>query len=254
MANERTVPLLPCVDIDEHAEFYRMLGFERTYRQVRPNPYVVMQREDLELHFFGLPDFGPEQSYGSCLVFVPDISAVYEAFAASMRATHGKLLVSGFPRMTRPRRRKNTGSLSGFSVIDPAGNWIRFFEHEATEEPEPEAEPASRVGQALQNAVVLGDSKGDDRQAARILDSTLAKHADSAPVVERVPALVYRAELAVRMGDLPTARTLLNGVREVSLTDDELERLADTLANANDLEQAALRSTEVSGSDRSSSA
>lgn len=237
MANETTVPLLPCADIDEQTEFYRMLGFARTYRQTRPNPYIVLQRQDLMLHFFGLTDFTPERSYGTCLVFVPDIATVYEAFAAGMRATHGKLLVSGIPRMTRPRKRKNTGSLSGFSVIDPGGNWIRFFEQHATEEPD--EEPTSRLGRALQQAVVLGDAKGDHRQAARILDSTLSKHSDTAPPVELVQALVYRAELAVRLPDPPRARELLAWARAVPLDDADREKLSQTLADADELEPAA---------------
>lgn len=28
--------------------------------------------------------------------------------------------------MTRPRRRKNAEGVTGFAVIDPGGNWIRF--------------------------------------------------------------------------------------------------------------------------------
>jgi hypothetical protein len=38
MANEITVPLLPCRDIDEIVDFYAMLGFTRTYDQLLPNP------------------------------------------------------------------------------------------------------------------------------------------------------------------------------------------------------------------------
>ena len=122
MANEITVPLLPCRSIDEIAEFYGMLGFTKTYSQQLPNPYVALRRGDINLHFFGIPDFNPEDSYGSCLVIVPDIAELYMAFAAGMRKTHGKLLASGIPRMTRPRKRKNNDNLSGFAVIDPGGD------------------------------------------------------------------------------------------------------------------------------------
>lgn len=38
MAHEITVPLLPCGSIDEIVELYTMLGFTRTYYQVRPYP------------------------------------------------------------------------------------------------------------------------------------------------------------------------------------------------------------------------
>ncbi|SHF14909.1 VOC family protein [Streptoalloteichus hindustanus] len=121
-----------------------------------------MRREDLQLHFFGLEDFDPEKSYGTCLVYVEDTGALYESFAAGMRAAHGKVLVSGIPRMTRPRRRKNTGATSGFSVLDPGGNWIRFFAADGDDsEDEPREEPTSKLGKALENAIVLGDSKVD---------------------------------------------------------------------------------------------
>lgn len=69
-----------------------MLGFEQPYRQLRPNPYLALQRGAIGLGFFGIPGFDPADSYGSCLVTVPDIGAL---FAAGMRAAHGKLLVSG---------------------------------------------------------------------------------------------------------------------------------------------------------------
>ncbi|GAA2505777.1 hypothetical protein Ahu01nite_042670 [Winogradskya humida] len=65
MAHEVTVPLLPCGSIDDIADFYQALGFEVTYRQTKPNPYVAIRREDLHLHFFGMPDFDAATSYGT---------------------------------------------------------------------------------------------------------------------------------------------------------------------------------------------
>jgi hypothetical protein len=58
--------------------------------------------------------------------------------------------------------------------------------------------PKSKLARALENAVVLGESKGDVAQAMRILDSNLR---DDASDEDRVQALVYRAELAERAGD-----------------------------------------------------
>lgn len=236
MAGEMTVPLLPCRDIDEIAEFYSMLGFTRSHRQTRPNPYTVVEHEDMQLHFFGMEGFDPAESYGSCLVFVPDTHGLYESFAAGMRAAHGRLLVSGIPRMTRPRIRKNTGRYTGFSVVDPGGNWIRFFAQ--TEEPEEGAEPdsAAPLARVLENAIVLGESKGDTARAARLLDSGLARHRDSAVTVDLVPVLVYRAELARRAGEEERAGTLLAQVRETPLEEAERKRLADTLADAAEME------------------
>ncbi len=227
MAGERTVPLLPCSDIDEVAAFYRVLGFEVTYRQTKPNPHVALRREDLHLHFFGMDGFRAEDSYGSCIVLVEDTEAVHAAFAAGMREAFGKVLVAGIPRMTRPRRRKSAGYASGFAVVDPGGNWIRFHRAPSDDPSTPEggepeltatapAAPASRLRQAIDNAVVLGDSKDDPAQAARVLDGALARHVAQASPAERLEALAYRAELAVRLGDASGARVRLDEARQAA--------------------------------------
>ncbi len=43
MSISRMYPILPCPDLDEAIAFYATLGFERTYRQVRP-PVVERAR------------------------------------------------------------------------------------------------------------------------------------------------------------------------------------------------------------------
>ena len=93
MANERMYPMLPCRDLDEAIAFYAALGFARTYRQLRPNPYAVVAREDMQVHLFGMPGFDPEQSYGSVIVVVPDPDALYQLVrgraAAGLRQAAG---------------------------------------------------------------------------------------------------------------------------------------------------------------------
>jgi catechol 2,3-dioxygenase-like lactoylglutathione lyase family enzyme len=59
MANERTYPCLPCADVDGSIAFYEALGFTRTYRQVRPNPYAVVALEEIHIHLFGMDGFDP---------------------------------------------------------------------------------------------------------------------------------------------------------------------------------------------------
>ncbi|WP_432992861.1 bleomycin resistance protein [Dactylosporangium sp. CA-233914] len=206
MANERTVPLLPCASIDEMLEFYGALGFEVTYRQSRPNPYAALRREDLHLHFFAMPGFVPADSYGSCLVLVPDIEALHRAFAEGLRARYGRVPVAGIPRMTRPRARKNAGGVTGFSVVDPGGNWIRVTAIDGGRPPATSAE--GKLAVTLENAVVLADSRGDQAQAARILDSALAREDATADVPVLREALAYRAELAESLGDSATAEAV----------------------------------------------
>ena len=160
-------------------------------RQRKPNPCVGLQREDL-----------------------------HQGFATGMRAAYGKVLVSGMPRMTRPRTRKNADGLSGFSVIDPGGNWIGVFQKPATM-PTPVATPAGRLAKALANAIVLADSKGDVGQAVRILDSALARpQADDDPATH-VEVLVYRAELAMAINDREIATEMLARVEHIALNADE---------------------------------
>lgn len=63
-------------------------------------------------------------SYGSVIVVVPDVDVLYHAFAAGLRAAYGTLPTTGFPRITRPR--KKLGAVRGFSVVDVGGNWLRI--------------------------------------------------------------------------------------------------------------------------------
>lgn len=225
------IPLLPCASIDDMLTFYSALGFERTYRQTKPNPYLAMRRADIELHLFGMSGFDPAESYGSCIIQVPDTAALHRVFADGLRALYGKVPLAGIPRMTRPRPRKNAGGLAGFSVIDPGGNWIRIFPVAASS-----TSPAQsgRLAQAVDNAVVLADSHGDPAQAAKILDGALARAAD-ASTVERVEALAYRAELALTLQDPDRATELLAELEGIALSPRDRERLAATLTAVSEL-------------------
>ena len=119
------VPLLPCRDIDEIAGFYAVLGFRATYRQERPHPYLALRRDDLHLHFHGVPE--AEARAGSCLIVVEDVGAVHRGVADGRRAAYGRVLTSGVPRLTAPRARGTTGRLTGFTVVDPCGTGIRVI-------------------------------------------------------------------------------------------------------------------------------
>ncbi|GAA2549060.1 hypothetical protein GCM10010435_18500 [Winogradskya consettensis] len=257
MANEVTVPLLPCGSIDDIADFYQALGFEVTYRQTKPNPYVAVRREDLHLHFFGMPDFDAATSYGTCLVLSQDVAGLHAAFAAGLRARFGKVPVAGLPRMTRPRPRKNMDGVTGFSLVDPGGNWIRVTAapsaqsaparsaelpparsaelppaRSAQSDPARLAEPpparaavGDRLAVALDNAVVQGDGRGEPGQAAKILDGALRRGSEDP--VTLVRALVYRAELAEGLGE--PAAELLERAHAVVLTPAEQLTLAAEL-------------------------
>ncbi|GAB3817311.1 hypothetical protein GCM10028820_18050 [Tessaracoccus terricola] len=180
MAPTRAVPLLPCADIDGIEPFFAALGFRTTYRQTRPNPILSLRGHGFDLQYYGLEGHTPESSHSSCLVIVEDTGQIWEEFAAGLREAYGKLPVAGFPRITRPRARKNADGVSGFSLVDPAGNWLRFFRDG---NPEPSPPETSRLGEALQNAVVLADSKGDEAQAAKILRGAIQRAESDDPAL-----------------------------------------------------------------------
>jgi catechol 2,3-dioxygenase-like lactoylglutathione lyase family enzyme len=230
MANERTYPLLPCRDIDEAVAFYEALGFTRTYRQLRPNPYAVVQREDFHVHLFGMPEFNPEDSYGSVIVESPDPDALYHAFAEGLRAAYKKLPVSGIPRILRPR--KKYGTVYGFSVVDVGGNWLRISKS-GDSEPE-SSDKADGLAGFVEVAARLGDARGDETLALQTLESGLKKYPD-APPLDRAQALLYRAELAVRLQNQPLAEASLAAVETLELSEEERESLAKEVAQTSEL-------------------
>lgn len=234
MANEVTIPILPCRDLDESITFYEALGFVRKYRQNRPNPYAVVSRDDIHIHLFGIEGFDPEQSYGSVIVVVPDPDQLYEDFAAGLRAFYGKLPSAGIPRILRPRKKQ--GTVRGYSVVDPGGNWLRISKL-GDIEGEAEDETTTGLARVIDNAARQGDARGDDAFALKLLENGLAKYAD-APGMERVQALLYRAELAVRIGDPSKAISSLGDARSIALTDDEQAAVADDMALTTELVQS----------------
>ena len=262
------VPLLPCGDVDAMADFWSGLGLTVTYRQRRPNPALGLALGGIAFQYYGMPDWDPEQSHSSCVVAVPDTEPLYDLFAAGLREQFGRLPVSGFPRITRPRRRANNAGLSGFSLIDPAGNWVRV-----TRAPTADATPVSPdgdvtewtptqgggpVARALDAAVVQADSHGDAVQARKILAGALrrasatrapaaaaasgdvalpasAPPAAAVPVAELAPALAYLVELCVRTGDEEAARSTyaqLTDLAAAELTPDDRTTMDAALAEA----------------------
>ncbi|HSL46222.1 MAG TPA: VOC family protein [Anaerolineales bacterium] len=231
MANERTYPILPCRELDESIAFYESIGFKRTYRQTRPNPYAVVVLEDIQIHLFGMDGFNPADSYGSVIVAVPDPDSLYRDFAARLRATYGKLPVAGIPRILRPR--KKYGTVRGFSVVDPGGNWLRIYKLGDSEQ-EDSAEKAEGLAQIIHVAARLGDAHGDEALALKTLENGINRFTD-AKTVELVRAYLYRAELAIRTKNVELARSSLTSAKSIELTDEERAALEEEFAHVTEL-------------------
>ena len=231
MANDRTYPCLPCRDIDEAITFYEALGFTRTYRQLKPNPYAVVAREEIQIHLFGMEDFDPADSYGSVIVVVPDPDALYQAFASGLRKAYKKLPAAGIPRILRPR--KKFGTVRGFSVVDVGGNWLRISKL-GDKEPEEGEEKTTGLAGILEVAARLGDAHGDEAKALKTLENGLKRFPD-APLPDLARALLYRAELAVRLHDMALARSSLSSVLALELSEEDQAMIGDELAQTSEL-------------------
>jgi catechol 2,3-dioxygenase-like lactoylglutathione lyase family enzyme len=226
MANERTYPCLPCGNLDESLSFYEGLGFKTTYRQARPNPYAVVALEDIAIHLFGIEGFNPADSYGTVIVAVPDPDELYRTFATRLRETFGKLPTVGIPRILRPR--KKFGTVSGFSVVDPGGNWLRVYRLGDTEE---EDSPAKVEGlmQIILVASRLGDAHGDEAKALKTLENGIMRYTE-APNLDRAKAYLYRATLAIRLNNHELAQSSLAAATSLALTEEERATVAEEVA------------------------
>jgi hypothetical protein len=231
MANERTYSLLPCRDLDESIAFYEALGFSKTYRQTRPNPFATVALEDIQIHLFGMDGFDPAQSYASVIIVVPDPDQLYKDFAEGLRKAYGKLPVAGIPRILRPR--KKYGTVRGFSVVDTGGNWLRIYKLGDTEE-EANAEKLEGLAQIINVAARLGDAHGDEALALKTLENGLTRFADAKPG-DLARAYLYRAELAVRIKDHELAQTSLRLAESLELTNEERNALSEEFAHAEEL-------------------
>jgi len=221
-----TIPVLPCASMPETLEFYRALGFEVTHEQTHPNVYAATHRGDVHLHFFGLPRLKPSESYGTCLVIVPEVERLHETFAAALRAKYGKVPLAGVPRITRMKQGQ-----SRFTVVDVAGNSIIYIREDAPDDYDEGAsdnQSQTRLGRALRAAARLRDFKNDDRAAARVLDAALRKE-KGAPF-ERARVLAARAEIAIATGDAARAQAARAEIAALPLGPDERAAIAAALA------------------------
>lgn len=247
------IPLLPCASTDEMRDFWVALGCAVIWWQRRPNPYVAFRRGGLEIHYYGLDGHTPESSHSSCSVVVDDTAAVFDVLADGLRSTYGRLPLAGVPRVTRPRARANNAGLSGFSLVDPAGNWVRFTNRpraggsvtsagSTTDAPLAETTATARAGlsplaRAVSDAVVQADSHGDAAQAARILAGAVRRAGDTVEPTDLVRALAYLAELHVRTDDPAAARDVLDRLEHLAagLGTDDRDTVAHELAAAAEL-------------------
>jgi hypothetical protein len=135
-------------------------------------------------------------------------------------AAYGRLPIAGLPRITRPRRKQGTSA--GFSLVDPAGNWLRISSGAE------ETETGDRFERALLNAARQADAHGDEAAGIKVLEAALRRHPDATDQ-ERIPVLIYLAELLIRTGG--PASAVLDELAALDTSDfaDEIAELTEQL-------------------------
>ncbi|MEU4255271.1 VOC family protein, partial [Streptomyces fradiae] len=167
---ELTIPVLPCRTLEPVLDFYTALGFDVTFRQSSPNPYAVVSRGDVQLHFFGMRRYEPAASYSTCVLRTDDVDALHEAFRAGLKAAYGRVPTRGLPRLGALRTASH--GVRQFLMTDPGGNCVRVAQDLGGDQHHRPAPPGA-VARALHQAALFADSREDPAAAARVLDRVL---------------------------------------------------------------------------------
>jgi hypothetical protein len=232
-ANETTVPLLHTHDPQVTLDFYRSLGFEVTWKQLKPYLYLAFEWSGFELHFGAAPKgLDPAQeNTGGALVMVDAVAPYHAAFTAAMRAAHGKVLSRGLPRITRYRP-----GATRFTLMDPSGNCVIFIQRDEPEGLDYGGSPELEgIAKALDQGRNFREFKNDDLAAYRHVKSALCRHGETAPAVERALAHATLVELSVALDDPEQAAAWREELGKAELTEEERQRVERELDHAADL-------------------
>ena len=208
----RAVPLLPAIDIDAVSAMWQALGFSVLFNLRRPRPYLALRSDEgLELHYFANDQLVDREDviHGSCVFVVPDPSALLtqwqEVFDHLPDAAHRARLVV-------PRAEAVTQH--GFSLIDPAGNRIRVMRGAGVEAPEPAhvPTPAAPAAPALAppDPATAVAGLGAPGNTPPVRASAYERHGLAAAPHHRFSALIYLAELSVRLDRFQDAKSYLD--------------------------------------------
>lgn len=229
---EKTIPMLPCRTLQPVLDFYTVLGFEATFQQKSPNPYAVVERGGIQLHFFGMKRYEPAESYSTCYISTDHVDELHETFRTRLKAAYGKIPIRGLPRIG-PLKDTSHG-VRQFLMTDPGGNCLRIGQQTSQAHHHRPA-PKETFARALHQASLFADSRDDPAAAAKILDRVLRTEDERPTPVQSLRLLVLRADVARRLGDEETAMSALTRAAAVDLTPRERESAHDDLERLEEL-------------------
>ncbi|MEU6824588.1 VOC family protein [Streptomyces atriruber] len=231
---EKMIPLLPCRTVQPVVDFYTALGFETTFFQKSPYPYAVVERGPIELQFFGMKEYDPQESYSGCYVVTDDVETLHAAFRAGLKAAYGRIPTRGLPRIG-PLKDMSYG-MRQFLMTDPGGNSIRVGQ-QISEDQSLRPVPKETFARALHMADLFADSKEDLPGAAKIIDRALGLTDERPAPDQELRLLVLRGDIARRLGDDELAERLLARAAGLRLTGAERAAARDALARLAELRE-----------------
>ncbi|MFD7065808.1 bleomycin resistance protein [Streptomyces sp. NPDC059913] len=229
---ETTVPILPCRTLQPVLDFYTALGFEVTFQQKSPNPYAVVKRGGIELHFFGMKRYEPTESYSTCCVRTDDVDGLHADFRAGLKRAYGKVPTRGLPRIG-PLKDMSYGTRQ-FLLTDPGGNCVRVGQP-TSEDPHHRPAPEEAFARALHHASLLAYSKEDPAAAAKVVDRVLRLDDERPTPVQLLRLLVLRADVAGRLGDERDAATALAEAAAIPLSAEDRKAARSDLGRLEEL-------------------
>lgn len=108
-------PKLPMRDKAKTKDFYfNALGFHNLGTSDYDD-YLMVQKDQIEIHFFKFEDLNPKENYGQVYIRVDDIEALYNSLLDKKASIH-----PNGPLQTKPWGQKE------FSMLDPDNNLLTF--------------------------------------------------------------------------------------------------------------------------------
>jgi hypothetical protein len=221
-----TVPVLPCVELEETLAFWELLGFTTSYRQLRPYQYGAVGRGGYELHFIRVKGIDPSNNYSCCLIMVADAEKVHQEFSHAFKKGYGKVPGAGTPRISRMKPGQTR-----FTLTDVAGNSIVFISYgEKDQEIYSKADEATLtpLQKSIATAIRFSDFKNDDRAAAKTLDAALKREGRESKL-DIAEALLMRLDLARILKEQKREKECRTGLMSLMITVDELALLKQRL-------------------------
>lgn len=110
-------PKLPMRDKSSTKDYYlNKLGFQQFGSDEFPD-YLMIRKENIEIHFFLFKELNPEENYGQVYIRVENIEKVYQDFLDQNISIHP----NGALKAT-------TWHMKEFHLLDPDNNLLTFGE------------------------------------------------------------------------------------------------------------------------------